>query len=203
MSSQMCGWCILFFCLKLFAEGGRVGRPLGNLMCVQLCMCMCSCLNITAVVTAATSVTPLWLKAWHPPTLSPHRLPCSSGFISNLTLPTHSLSLCPSLSVSSSTLFSHPSMYRFTIIHFHPPPFAFLHVFISLPLICRVGLPCLSSCSLRPPCCLSLSLWKPRVDKSGSEVCETLIQNLLDHTLASSLPESHMFSTLPLPSASL
>lgn len=63
------------FCLKLFAEGGRVGRPLGNLMCAQLCMCMCSCLNITAVVTAATSQ---WLPCDWRPDILPRSLPTVS-----------------------------------------------------------------------------------------------------------------------------
>lgn len=74
-------------------------------------------------------------------------------------------------------------------------------VFISLPLIWCVGLPCLPSCSLRPQCTLSLSLWKPRVDESASEVCETLIQTPLDH-MVSSPPRQECVGNLSNSSAS-
>lgn len=128
--------------------------------------------------------------SWQPPTLSSSTPPATllPHFTYNLASPSlsHLLFLFfappptpfPHLSLSTVSLFSSPTSF-------------FRLVFISRPLICRVGLPCLSSCSLRPLCCLSLSLWKPRMDRSGSEVCETLIQTLLDHRLTLSPREPH------------
>lgn len=119
--------------LKLFVGGGRVGRPLGKLMCMQLCarshirVCACSCSSITAAVTAATSQ---WLPCdWRPDNLprSPHQLPCSSRLALSITSPsTHAFCLPPQL-----YFLIHPSVH-YLFLSFHPPLFFLFCLFSSL-----------------------------------------------------------------------
>lgn len=151
-------------------------------VCMRVCVCAPALTSLLSSLQPPHSDSPVTERPDNLPR-SPHQLPCSCS--SRLALSTTSPPLHSLLSVSPSTLsfLIRPSLCPLSFFHFTHLLFPFLLVFVSRPLVWCVGLPCLSSCSLRPPCCLSLSLWKPRVDMSGSEVCETLIQTILDHTL--------------------
>lgn len=184
------------FCLTEFENvywgwtGGQTIRKIDVHADVCGHVCVCSCSDITAAVTAATS---RWLPCdWRPDNLprSPHQTPMLlllSRLASSINPPpshlTHSSSPAFRLLLSSVSISIHhlrPLAFHLTHLLFILPVF-FSHLF--LPLIWCVGLPCLPSCSLHPQCSLSVSLWKPWVDISSSEVCETLIQTLLDHML--------------------
>lgn len=130
------------FCLKLFAEGGRVGRPLGNLMWTQLCMCMYSCLNITAVVTAATSQ---WLPCDWRPDILPRSLPTVSPAplaLSPTSPSLHTLSMSFTFCLPLNPIFSsiHLQVHYLSV---SPTSFCFFACFHLSP----PHLPCGSSLS--------------------------------------------------------
>lgn len=152
----MCGWCSLFVSLSLnmFVEGGWVGRPLGKLMCIQLCVRMCVCVLLLwhhcCRHCSHLTVTPLWLKAWQPPTLSPSTPPLCwpllPGFIYSLTL--HSpafclllfliyLSFCP---LSFSFYFTH---ILFAFFHVSSPSFVVWVFPVFRHALCAHSAPCL------------------------------------------------------------
>ncbi len=160
-------------------------------MHAAVCVCVCVCVRsyIRVRVCVCVCVRTPALASLLPSLQPPHSdSPVTEGLTTSHALPVNSpaplaslylhprprLTLCPLLCLPPQLYFLiHPSVHYLSL-SFHPPLFlSFCFVFISHPLIWCVGLPCLPSCSLRPQCCLSLSLWKPRVDKSGSEVCET------------------------------
>lgn len=136
--TDMCGWCSPFVpvSLKLFVEGGWVGRPLGKLTCMQLCVCACLYICVCMPLLwhhcwrhcSHLTVTPLWLKAWQPPTLSPS----TPLLLHNLTHPTHFLSFA--LSPPQLYFLTHLSLLPLSVVSlFTSPTFFFLFCFNLSP----------------------------------------------------------------------
>lgn len=125
-------WVMFSFCLAEFENvcrgwtGGQAIRKIDVhadvCTCVYICARMFLLWHHCCRHCSHLTVTPLWLKAWQPPTLSPHQtlLLLLPGFIYNLT-PPRSL-LVPRFLPSSSTLFSHPCPL---FISHHPPSRSF------------------------------------------------------------------------------